>query len=65
MGTAVVDHGADWDALPRAWRELYVPEGWRAEIVEGKITMTPPPGNVHDLIAETVHRRLVVMIPEQ
>lgn len=29
--------GRAWDYLLQTWRELDVPEGWRAEIGEGQI----------------------------
>ncbi|MBB5492874.1 hypothetical protein [Nocardiopsis metallicus] len=35
-----------WEVVLRAWEELDLPEGWRAEIIEGDIKiMTPPPSN--------------------
>ena len=48
-----------WDELLYQWQELDVPEGWRAEIVEERIVMTPPPDNAHNLIADRVHKSLV------
>lgn len=44
-----------WDYLLSTWQELDVPEGWRAEIDEGQITLVPPPDDGHNLIAEQVH----------
>lgn len=49
----------DWPALLTAWQELAVPGGWRAEIGESCINLTPPPGSGHNLIADLVHRALV------
>lgn len=63
MGTIRVEFDRDWGALLRAWQELDVPEGWRAEILEGGVTMSPPPGNGHNLIADLVHRSLVRALP--
>ncbi|TVT59053.1 Uma2 family endonuclease [Amycolatopsis rhizosphaerae] len=63
MGTIPVEFGSDWDALLRAWWELDVPEGWRAEILEGGVTVSPPPGNGHNLIADLAHRGLVRAVP--
>ncbi|WAL66238.1 Uma2 family endonuclease [Amycolatopsis cynarae] len=63
MGTIPVEFSSDWGALLRAWWELDVPEGWRAEILEGGVTMSPPPGNGHNLIADLVHRSLVRAVP--
>ncbi len=52
-----------WEELVYQWRELDVPEGWRAEIIEERIVMTPPPGHGHNQIADLVHRDLVPAIP--
>ena len=52
-----------WEELLYQWRELDVPEGWRAEIIEERIVMTPPLGNAHNHIADMVHRDLVPVIP--
>lgn len=52
-----------WDELLYQWQELDVPEGWRAEIVEERIVMSPPPGHGHNQIADLVHRDLVPVIP--
>ncbi|HYS40377.1 MAG TPA: Uma2 family endonuclease [Pseudonocardiaceae bacterium] len=54
----------DWPALLTAWQELTVPAGWRAEIVEYGINLTPPPGNGHNLIADLVHQALVPTTPD-
>ena len=59
MSTASLSLGGDWDALLRVWQELDVPEGWRAEILEAGVTMTPPPGNGHNVIADVVNHALV------
>lgn len=32
-----------WEYLLQTWRELDVPEGWRAEIDGGRITLVPMP----------------------
>ncbi|NIH86888.1 Uma2 family endonuclease [Amycolatopsis granulosa] len=56
MSSAVTSYGWEWEALLRTWQELDVPEGWRAEITEGGVTMTPPPGNGHNKIANKAHR---------
>lgn len=32
-----------WDVVLRAWEELDLPEGWRAEIIEGDISIMPLP----------------------
>ncbi|MFF1481035.1 hypothetical protein ACFVYD_26370 [Streptomyces sp. NPDC058301] len=51
-------HRSEWDDLLQAWRELDVPEGWRAEIDEGQVRMVPPPHPHHSHIAERVQRAL-------
>ncbi len=58
MTAAAVHPWWEWDGLLQTWRELDVPEGWRAEITEDGITMTPPPANLHNSIANSVHRAL-------
>lgn len=63
MSAVAVDHRGSWEALLLTWQELDVPEGWRAEIVEGGIAMTFPPGNGHNLIVGRVHRQLVAATP--
>ena len=62
MSTASLGLGGDWDALLRVWQELDVPEGWRAEILEAGVTMTPPPGNGHNVIAGRLIRRLATAL---
>lgn len=65
MSTAAVDHGWGWDALLRTWRDLDVPGGWSAEIVEGGIfVMTPPPGRGHNLIADVLHPAVKAAVPK-
>ncbi|QGK68523.1 Uma2 family endonuclease [Allosaccharopolyspora coralli] len=54
-----------WENLVRTWQELDVPEGWRAEIIEERIVMTPPPDTGHNLIADRVHKTLVRAVPDE
>lgn len=63
MTAAAVHPWWEWDGLLQTWRDLDVPEGWRAEITEDGITMTPPPANFHNSIAQCVHRDLVLALP--
>ncbi|WP_097966957.1 Uma2 family endonuclease [Streptomyces sp. or20] len=56
--------GRAWDYLLQTWRELDVPEGWRAEIDEGQIVLVPPPHAHHNGIAEAVQSRLYRGLPE-
>ncbi|MER5618498.1 Uma2 family endonuclease [Streptomyces sp. NPDC002215] len=57
--------GRPWDYLLETWRELDVPEGWRAEIDEGQIVLVPPPHAHHNGIAAKVQRRLYRDLPEE
>ncbi|MEE1810152.1 Uma2 family endonuclease [Streptomyces sp. BE133] len=57
--------GRPWDYLLQTWRELDVPEGWRAEIDEGQIVLVPPPHAHHNGIAAKVQRRLYKDLPEE
>ncbi|SFE14981.1 Endonuclease, Uma2 family (restriction endonuclease fold) [Actinopolyspora alba] len=50
--------------LFEVWRELDVPEGWRAEIIEERIVLTPPPGHEHNLVADQPHRLFVRNVPD-
>ncbi len=67
MSALTVDQGPDngfgWDELVRAWEELEPPEGWKAEIIEGLITLSPAPANKHNDITEEIHRSLYSVIP--
>ncbi|MFJ1594535.1 Uma2 family endonuclease [Kitasatospora albolonga] len=56
--------GHAWDYLLRTWRELDVPEGWRAEIDEGRIFLEPPPHVHHNGIAARVQRSLYATLPD-
>ncbi|MFJ1755616.1 Uma2 family endonuclease [Kitasatospora sp. NPDC088134] len=55
----------DWAYLLGAWRTLDVPEGWRAEITEGRIVLTPPPGIGHVRIAAELHKVLTRRLPDE
>ncbi|WP_030933054.1 Uma2 family endonuclease [Streptomyces sp. NRRL B-24720] len=57
--------GRPWDYLLQTWRELDVPEGWRAEIDEAQIVLVPPPHAHHNGIAAKVQRRLYRDLPEE
>jgi hypothetical protein len=48
MSTAFAGSMQAWDYLLDTWRELQVPEGWRAELTAEGIQMTPPPGGPHN-----------------
>lgn len=57
--------GHPWDYLLRTWQELDVPEGWRAEIDEGRIFLVPPPHAHRNSIAAKVQRHLYVHLPDE
>ncbi|MGW8882390.1 Uma2 family endonuclease, partial [Streptomyces mirabilis] len=59
-----VSGGHPWGYLLRTWRELDVPEGWRAEIDGGRIVLVPPPHAHHHAIVDRVQRRLYEGISE-
>lgn len=66
MSALTVDHDPEqsWDDLVRFWEEMEWPEGSKVEIIEGIITVSPAPAYRHNLIAETIQRRLYSVIPE-
>ncbi|MEE1771604.1 Uma2 family endonuclease [Streptomyces sp. JV185] len=65
VGNDHTSEGRPWDYLLRTWRELDVPEGWRAEIDEERIVLVPPPHAHHNGIAAKVQRRLYRDLPEE
>ncbi|KJK56209.1 restriction endonuclease [Saccharothrix sp. ST-888] len=64
MTAVAVGSDPQWSYLLDTWRELDVPEGWRAEIEGGQIVLVPPPNTGHNLIAARVHRALVRCLPD-
>lgn len=71
MGIAVVEkpmtgtHVDDrWAYLLRAWREIDMPEGWRAEIREEGIVLVPPPSGAHGTTAFVIQRQIDRKIPD-
>lgn len=69
MSALTVDHttasGHEWDDLVRIWQETDAPEGCKVEIIEGIVTVAPPPSNAHNDIADLVQRRLYEVIPKE
>jgi Uma2 family endonuclease len=66
MSALAVDHDPEqnWDGLVRFWEGMEWPEGSKVEIIEGIVTVAPPPSNAHNKIADKVQRRLYQVIPE-
>ncbi|MEU9503659.1 Uma2 family endonuclease [Streptomyces sp. NPDC048196] len=68
MSALTVDHaagnGPEWDDLVRIWEQADAREGWKVEIIEGIVTVSPPPDNSHNFIAAKVQRRLYSVLPE-
>lgn len=60
----VPGHGQEWDDLVRIWEETDAPEGCKVEIIEGIVTVSPPPSKDHNTTAELLQRRLYTVIPE-
>ncbi|WP_241028189.1 Uma2 family endonuclease [Streptomyces verrucosisporus] len=54
----------DWDDLVRLWEETDWPEGCRVEIIDGVITVSPPPAGNRNVIAARLQRLLDRAIPE-
>ncbi|MFI1503432.1 Uma2 family endonuclease [Streptomyces sp. NPDC020597] len=69
MSALTVDHstagGHEWDGLVRIWQETDAPEGCKVEIIEGIVTVAPPPSNAHNDIADQVQRELYLVIPRE
>lgn len=63
--SVAIEHAGGWPALLHTWQTLDLPEGWQAEIAEGGITVTPPPGYQHNAIADLVNKALVRAVPEE
>jgi Uma2 family endonuclease len=55
-------HG--WEDAVRVWEETRGPEGSKVEIIEGIITVAPPPSNAHHVTAELVQRMLYRTLPD-
>lgn len=68
MSALTVDHQPDngygWDDLVRLWEESDWPEGCKVEIIEGIITVSPPPSKDHNTTAARLQRLLYPHVPE-
>ncbi|MBL3667917.1 Uma2 family endonuclease [Streptomyces sp. M2CJ-2] len=66
MSALTVDYsmasGHEWDGLVRIWQETDAPEGCKVEVIEGIVTVAPPPSNAHNDIADLVQRSLYEVI---
>ncbi|MBQ1084494.1 Uma2 family endonuclease [Nocardiopsis sp. B62] len=48
-----------WEVVLRAWEVLDLPDGWRAEIIEGAISIMTPPKDEHAHIVALLNRWIV------
>lgn len=63
MTSAAMETSWSWESMLHAWAENDAPEGWRAEITEKGITVTPPPSPTHGLISDLVDEELRPALP--
>lgn len=54
---------AGWDEIVRVWEQTDAPEGSKVEIIEGVVTVSPPPSEEHNDTAELVQERLYGALP--
>lgn len=68
MSALTVQHeperGEGWEGLVRRWEDTDRPEGCKVEIIEGIVTVAPPPVNRHNYIADLVHEGLYAAKPD-
>ncbi|MDX3535531.1 Uma2 family endonuclease [Streptomyces sp. MB09-01] len=68
MSALTVQHepvsGESWEGLVRLWEETDAPEGCKVEIIEGIVTVAPPPVNHHNYIAVKVQRAVMTVLPD-
>ncbi|MFE3608038.1 Uma2 family endonuclease [Streptomyces goshikiensis] len=67
MSALTVQHepgsGDGWEEIVRFWQETDWSEGWKVEIIEGIVTVAPPPTGNHSLIAAKLTACLQPVIP--
>ncbi|KUL55190.1 restriction endonuclease [Streptomyces sp. NRRL F-4489] len=59
-------HQADergWNEALRTWEQTDAPEGCKVEIIEGIVTVAPPPESDHNDTADELQRLLYTVIP--
>lgn len=66
--TAVLEESSDTRLFPFSLRELAdhldVPEGFKVEVVEGTIVMSPTPSKKHGAVVRRLDRQLIPQLPE-
>ncbi|MEV8390803.1 MULTISPECIES: Uma2 family endonuclease [unclassified Streptomyces] len=65
MSALTVDHEPHqgWDDLVRVWEQTDAPEGYKVEIIEGIITVSPSPSWDHNSTAYSLLLLLAAVIP--
>ncbi|WP_345646752.1 Uma2 family endonuclease [Streptomyces tremellae] len=56
--------GQGWGDTVRLWESTDAPEGCKVEIIEGIVTVAPPPSSDHNLIADLVQEVLYAVKPK-
>ncbi|CAM5239267.1 Uma2 family endonuclease OS=Streptomyces alboniger OX=132473 GN=CP975_21930 PE=4 SV=1 [Streptomyces alboniger] len=56
--------GTCWNEIVRIWEETDAPEGSKVEIIEGVVTVSPPPSEEHNDTAELLQLSLYPAVPE-
>ncbi|QNP70593.1 Uma2 family endonuclease [Streptomyces roseirectus] len=55
---------SEWATAVRLWERTDAPKDSRTEIIEGIVTVSPPPAVSHHVIVGRIQRRLYSVIPE-